>query len=162
MSARSPGERFSCSCGLIGRFAPRDAGAGDRRLCVGFAAAERSFYALTAKLDSAAVTYFMGQRLARDVVLGTLIGTGPEILRTVSFVYQPAASLRYPTPGSFAVSIGIGATLVAISIVSQRFIGRKECAAEDERQRKRDAQPLRERVVHVKGTRQRMCERPAK
>jgi hypothetical protein len=74
---------------------------------------------------------------------------GPGILLTVAFAHQLVASLRHPTAGSFGVLIGIGVVLVAVSVLLQRFLGRKERAEEGERQRQRDAQPPHERVVDV-------------
>jgi phosphatidylserine/phosphatidylglycerophosphate/cardiolipin synthase-like enzyme/uncharacterized membrane protein YdjX (TVP38/TMEM64 family) len=85
----------------------------------------------------------------RDFMLGTLIGMGPGILLTVAFAHQLVASLRHPTAASFGVLIGIGVTLVAISVVLQRFLGRKERAEEGERQRKREVKPPHERIVDV-------------
>ncbi|SAL25648.1 phospholipase D/transphosphatidylase [Caballeronia sordidicola] len=85
----------------------------------------------------------------RDFMLGTLIGMGPGILLTVAFAHQLVASLRHPTAMSFAVLIGIGVALVAVSVLLQRFLGRKERAEHDERQRERAARPPHERVVDV-------------
>jgi hypothetical protein len=85
----------------------------------------------------------------RDFMLGTLIGMGPGILLTVAFAHQLVASLRHPTAGSFGVLIGIGVALVAVSMLLQRFLGRKERVEEGERQRKREAQAPHERVVDV-------------
>jgi len=60
----------------------------------------------------------------RDFLIGTLLGMGPGILLTVAFAHQLVASLRHPTIGSFAVLIGIGAVLIGLSILLQRFLGR--------------------------------------
>nr|WP_244817267.1 VTT domain-containing protein [Caballeronia sp. Lep1P3] len=60
----------------------------------------------------------------RDFLIGTLLGMGPGILLTVAFAHQLVASLRRPTVGSFAVLIGIGAVLIGVSILLQRFLGR--------------------------------------
>ncbi|WP_371747436.1 VTT domain-containing protein [Caballeronia sp. Sq4a] len=62
----------------------------------------------------------------RDFLIGTLLGMGPGIVLTVAFAHQLIASLRHPTVGSFAVLIGIGAVLIAVSILLQRFLGRAD------------------------------------
>lgn len=62
----------------------------------------------------------------RDFLIGTLLGMGPGILLTVAFAHQLVASLRHPTIGSFAVLIGIGAVLIGVSILLQRFLGRRD------------------------------------
>jgi phospholipase D1/2 len=59
------------------------------------------------------------------------------------------AEITYSTPRSFADLIGIEVTLAAISVVLQRFLGRRERAAAGERQRNREALPLREHVIDV-------------
>jgi uncharacterized membrane protein YdjX (TVP38/TMEM64 family) len=64
----------------------------------------------------------------RDFMLGTLLGMGPGILLTVAFAHQLVASLRHPTAGSFAILIGIGVTLVGLSLLLQRFLGRAGAA----------------------------------
>jgi phospholipase D1/2 len=59
----------------------------------------------------------------RDFMIGTMLGMGPGIFLTVAFAHQFVASLRHPTVGSFAVLIGIGAVLIGLSILLQRFLG---------------------------------------
>jgi phospholipase D1/2 len=59
----------------------------------------------------------------RDFMIGTILGMGPGIFLTVAFAHQFVASLRHPTIGSFAVLIGIGAVLIGLSILLQRFLG---------------------------------------
>jgi phosphatidylserine/phosphatidylglycerophosphate/cardiolipin synthase-like enzyme/uncharacterized membrane protein YdjX (TVP38/TMEM64 family) len=60
----------------------------------------------------------------RDFMIGTMLGMGPGIFLTVAFAHQLIASLRRPTVGSFAVLIGIGAVLIGVSLLLQRFLGR--------------------------------------
>ncbi|MBB5424102.1 phosphatidylserine/phosphatidylglycerophosphate/cardiolipin synthase-like enzyme/membrane protein DedA with SNARE-associated domain [Paraburkholderia sp. JPY158] len=60
----------------------------------------------------------------RDFIIGTMLGMGPGIFLTVAFAHQLVASLRRPTAGSFAVLIGIGAVLIGLSVLLQRFLGR--------------------------------------
>lgn len=59
----------------------------------------------------------------RDFMIGTMLGMGPGIFLTVAFAHQLVASLRRPTAGSFAVLIGIGAVLIGLSLLLQRFLG---------------------------------------
>ncbi|KMQ80337.1 Phosphatidylserine [Candidatus Burkholderia pumila] len=59
----------------------------------------------------------------RYFMIGTILGMGPGIFLTVAFAHQLAASLRRPTAGSFAVLIGIGAVLIGLSMLLQRFLG---------------------------------------
>jgi hypothetical protein len=73
----------------------------------------------------------------RDFLLGTLLGMGPGILLTVAFAHQLVASLRHPTAGSFAILIGIGVTLVGVSLLLQRFLGRAK-PGEDAAERARE------------------------
>ncbi|MDR5754695.1 MULTISPECIES: VTT domain-containing protein [unclassified Caballeronia] len=73
----------------------------------------------------------------RDFLLGTLLGMGPGILLTVAFAHQLVASLRHPTAGSFAILIGIGVTLVGVSLLLQRFLGRAK-PGEDEAEQARE------------------------
>jgi phospholipase D1/2 len=80
----------------------------------------------------------------RDFMLGTLFGMGPGIMLTVAFAHQLAAALRHPSALSFVVLVGIGAVLVAVSLVLQRFLGRA-----DRVRQAADAPPPHERVVDV-------------
>jgi uncharacterized membrane protein YdjX (TVP38/TMEM64 family) len=80
----------------------------------------------------------------RDFMLGTVLGMGPGILLTVAFAHQLVAALRHPTALSFVVLIGIGAVLVAVSLLLQRLLGRADGA-----QQRGDAQAPHERVVEV-------------
>ncbi|SAK67284.1 phospholipase D/transphosphatidylase [Caballeronia glebae] len=59
----------------------------------------------------------------RDFMIGTMLGMGPGIFLTVAFAHQLVASLHRPTVGSFAVLIGIGASLLGVSLLLQRFLG---------------------------------------
>ncbi|MDR5825320.1 VTT domain-containing protein [Caballeronia sp. LZ043] len=59
----------------------------------------------------------------RDFMIGTMLGMGPGIFLTVAFAHQLVASLHRPTIGSFAVLIGIGAALIGVSLLLQRFLG---------------------------------------
>ncbi|SAK89706.1 phospholipase D/transphosphatidylase [Caballeronia fortuita] len=59
----------------------------------------------------------------RDFIIGTMLGMGPGIVLTVAFAHQLVASLHRPTVGSFAVLIGIGAALLGVSLLLQRFLG---------------------------------------
>lgn len=85
----------------------------------------------------------------RDFMLGTLIGMGPGIVLTVAFAHQLVASLKHPTIGSFGVLIGIGVLLVGVSIILQRFLGRRDRGDDAAQQHRREAQPVSERVVDV-------------
>jgi phosphatidylserine/phosphatidylglycerophosphate/cardiolipin synthase-like enzyme/uncharacterized membrane protein YdjX (TVP38/TMEM64 family) len=81
----------------------------------------------------------------RDFMLGTLLGMGPGIMLTVAFAHQLVSALRHPTALSFVILIGIGATLVALSLMLQRFLGRADRAKQHD-----EAQPPpHERVVDV-------------
>ena len=62
----------------------------------------------------------------RDFMIGTMLGMGPGIFLTVAFAHQLVASLHHPTVGSFAVLIGIGAALIGVSLLLQRFLGRTD------------------------------------
>ncbi|SAK75372.1 phospholipase D/transphosphatidylase [Caballeronia hypogeia] len=62
----------------------------------------------------------------RDFMLGTMLGMGPGIVLTVAFAHQLIASLHRPTVGSFAVLIAIGAALIGVSLLLQRFLGRAD------------------------------------
>jgi phosphatidylserine/phosphatidylglycerophosphate/cardiolipin synthase-like enzyme/uncharacterized membrane protein YdjX (TVP38/TMEM64 family) len=62
----------------------------------------------------------------RDFMIGTALGMGPGIVLTVAFAHQLVASFRHPTVGSFAVLIGIGAALLGVSLLLQRFLGSGE------------------------------------
>ncbi|SAK94327.1 VTT domain-containing protein [Caballeronia ptereochthonis] len=62
----------------------------------------------------------------RDFMIGTMLGMGPGIFLTVAFAHQLVASLHQPTVGSFAVLTGIGAALIGVSLLLQRFLGRTD------------------------------------
>jgi phospholipase D1/2 len=62
----------------------------------------------------------------RDFMIGTMLGVAPGIVLTVAFAHQLIASLQQPTVGSFAVLIGIGAVLIGVSLLLQRFLGRND------------------------------------
>ncbi len=64
----------------------------------------------------------------RDFMIGTMLGMGPGIFLAVAFAHQFVASLRHPNMTSFAVLIGIGAVLIGLSILLQRFLGGKDKA----------------------------------
>jgi phospholipase D1/2 len=66
----------------------------------------------------------------RDFMIGTMLGMGPGIFLTVAFAHQLVSSLRRPTAGSFAVLIGIGAVLIGLSLLLQRFLGGANKVAE--------------------------------
>ncbi|SAL73139.1 phospholipase D/transphosphatidylase [Caballeronia peredens] len=68
----------------------------------------------------------------RDFMLGTMLGMGPGIFLTVAFAHQLMASLHRPTIGSFAVLTGIGAALIGVSLLLQRFLGRTNSAVAHE------------------------------
>ncbi len=58
-----------------------------------------------------------------DFMIGTMLDMGPGIFLTVAFANQFLVSLRHLTVGSFVVLIGIGAVLIGLSILLQRFLG---------------------------------------
>jgi len=62
----------------------------------------------------------------RDYLIGTLLGMGPGILMTVAFAGQLVNAMRHPTWGAFLMLASIGVILVCVSLLLQRFFGRRQ------------------------------------
>jgi phospholipase D1/2 len=62
----------------------------------------------------------------RDYLFGTLLGMGPGIVITVAFAHQLGDAIRHPTLRSFLVLVLVGLALVAVSVLLQRFFGKRQ------------------------------------
>jgi len=62
----------------------------------------------------------------RDFLIGSTLGMVPGIVLTVTFAHQLLAALRHPTPLALATLAAIGAGLIAVSVLLQRFVGRRK------------------------------------
>lgn len=62
----------------------------------------------------------------RDFLLGTLLGMGPGIIITVAFAHHLVQAIQHPTWTSFSVLVAIGALMVGVSILLQRFFRSRE------------------------------------
>jgi uncharacterized membrane protein YdjX (TVP38/TMEM64 family) len=62
----------------------------------------------------------------RDYMIGSVIGMVPGILLTVTFAHQLLEAIRHPDLGSIATMFAIGVALVGISVILQRWLGRRK------------------------------------
>lgn len=62
----------------------------------------------------------------RDFMIGSVLGMVPGILLTVTFAHQLVNAIRHPDLGSVATMAAIGSALVGISVVLQRWLGRRK------------------------------------
>jgi uncharacterized membrane protein YdjX (TVP38/TMEM64 family) len=62
----------------------------------------------------------------RDYMIGSVIGMVPGILLTVTFAHQLLRAIRHPGLGSVATMFAIGVALVGISVILQRWLGRRK------------------------------------
>lgn len=62
----------------------------------------------------------------RDFMIGSVLGMVPGILLTVTFAHQLVNAIRHPDVGSVAAMLAIGVALVGISILLQRWLGRRK------------------------------------
>ena len=62
----------------------------------------------------------------RDFMIGSVLGMVPGILLTVTFAHQLVNAIRHPDLGSVATMAAIGSALVGISVLLQRWLGRRK------------------------------------
>jgi uncharacterized membrane protein YdjX (TVP38/TMEM64 family) len=62
----------------------------------------------------------------RDFMIGSTFGMVPGILLTVTFAHQLLNAIRHPGVGSVAAMLAIGMALVGISVMLQRWLGRRK------------------------------------
>lgn len=62
----------------------------------------------------------------RDYMIGSVIGMVPGIVLTVTFAHQLLEAIRHPDVGSVAMMSAIGVALVGISVILQRWLGRRK------------------------------------
>lgn len=62
----------------------------------------------------------------RDFTIGSMLGMVPGILLTVTFAHQLVNAIRHPDLGSVVSMVAIGAVLVGISVLLQRWLGRRK------------------------------------
>ena len=62
----------------------------------------------------------------RDFMIGSVLGMVPGILLTVTFAHQLVNAIRHPDLGSVAAMAAIGSALVGISVLLQRWLGRRK------------------------------------
>ncbi len=62
----------------------------------------------------------------RDFMIGSILGMVPGILLTVTFAHQLVNAIRHPDFGSVVAMVAIGAALVGISVLLQRWVGRRK------------------------------------
>lgn len=62
----------------------------------------------------------------RDYMIGSVIGMVPGILLTVTFAHQLLKAIRHPGLSSVATMFAIGVALVGISVILQRWLGRRK------------------------------------
>ncbi|MGN6085571.1 VTT domain-containing protein [Trinickia sp.] len=62
----------------------------------------------------------------RDFMIGSVLGMAPGILLTVTFAHQLVNAIRHPDLGSVATMAAIGSALVGISVLLQRWLGRRK------------------------------------
>ncbi len=62
----------------------------------------------------------------RDFMIGSVLGMVPGILLTVTFAHQLLNAIRHPDAGSVAAMLAIGLALVGISVLLQRWLGRRK------------------------------------
>lgn len=62
----------------------------------------------------------------RDYMIGSILGMVPGILLTVTFAHQLVNAIRHPDLGSVVAMAAIGAALVGISMLLQRWLGRRK------------------------------------
>jgi uncharacterized membrane protein YdjX (TVP38/TMEM64 family) len=61
----------------------------------------------------------------RDYLIGTALGMAPGIALTVTFAHQLLAVIHQPSVGALATLAAIGIALVAVSVLLQRLLGRR-------------------------------------
>lgn len=62
----------------------------------------------------------------RDFMIGSVLGMAPGILLTVTFAHQLVSAIRHPDFGSVLAMVAIGSVLVGISVLLQRWLGRRK------------------------------------
>lgn len=62
----------------------------------------------------------------RDYLIGSIVGMAPGILLTVTFAHQLLRAIRHPGVGSVATMVAIGLALVGVSVMLQRWLGRRK------------------------------------
>ena len=62
----------------------------------------------------------------RDFTIGSALGMTPGILLTVTFAHQLINAIRHPDLGSIVAMAAIGSALVSISVLLQRWLGRRK------------------------------------
>ncbi|WP_436025763.1 VTT domain-containing protein [Trinickia sp. LjRoot230] len=62
----------------------------------------------------------------RDYLIGTVLGMTPGIVLTVTFAHQLIAAIRHPGGGAWATLIAIGVALVGVSVMLQRWLGKRQ------------------------------------
>jgi phosphatidylserine/phosphatidylglycerophosphate/cardiolipin synthase-like enzyme/uncharacterized membrane protein YdjX (TVP38/TMEM64 family) len=62
----------------------------------------------------------------RDYMIGSVLGMVPGILLTVTFAHQLVNAIRHPGVGSVAAMLAIGLALVGVSVLLQRWLGRRK------------------------------------
>lgn len=62
----------------------------------------------------------------RDYLIGSVVGMTPGIVLTVTFAHQLLEAIRHPDVGSVSTMFAIGLALVGISVLLQRWLGRRK------------------------------------
>ncbi len=62
----------------------------------------------------------------RDFLIGTMLGMTPGMVLTVTFAHQLLAAIRHPSIGAMATLAAIGAALVGVSVMLQRWLARQK------------------------------------
>jgi len=81
----------------------------------------------------------------RDFLVGTLLGMGPGIIITVVFAHHLIQAMQHPTWTSLGVLVGIGALLVGMSVLLQRFFRSREHRQKNAHPQPMHAQPISRR-----------------